>query len=53
MGSSVERHRNNPCKKAVPGVHWYIARQLPKKVNAFVDMANAVQLSNDAMTNVP
>ncbi|CAK9017507.1 unnamed protein product [Durusdinium trenchii] len=37
---------------SLPGVHWYIARQLPKKVNAFVDMANAVQLSNDAMTNV-
>ena len=35
-----------------PGFHWYLCRQLPKKLNKFVDLANSLQLPNDVMTNV-
>ena len=36
---------------ALPGVYWYVARQLPKKLNDFVDPANSVGLPNDGMAN--
>ena len=34
------------------GVHWYLCRQIPKKLNGFVQTANSLALPNEFMTNV-
>ncbi|CAL1174051.1 unnamed protein product [Cladocopium goreaui] len=37
---------------SLPGVHWYLCRQIPKKLNKFVQTANSLALPQESMTNV-